>query len=170
MHGKGFAMNAKVLSVLVIVSIVSLSSGCYNFKEMLHGNGAYCGSCAVGGQAYTVAPANPGPYYGGPSVGTHGGCGGPACVPSEPVCGTEYGGAYCGGYDAGYPIDGNIIGSPAMGTGVYGMPSYDQYSQSDSWVPQDPNYVPGTLSVSDGSPVAPLQPIAPMGAPTPMQP
>lgn len=167
MHGKGFAMNAKVLSVLVVVTVLPLAVGCGNLNNWIHGRGAFCGSCSGNAPGYSVIPQTVGPIVGG-----HGGCGGPACGPvhanPEPVCGTEFGGAYYGGYDSGYPIDGNYIGSPAIGTGVYGADPYDQYNSPSGFMPNNQSYVvPGSQYETEGTQLAPMQ-AAPMQRSSPM--
>ena len=156
MHGKGFAMNAKVLSVLVVGTVLPLAVGCGNLNNWIHGRGAFCGRCSGNAPGYSVTPQSQGPIVGG--------CGGPACGPvtPEPVCGTEFGGAYLGGYDSGYPIDGGVIGSPAIGTGVYGGAPYDQYNSPSGFMPNNQSYVvPGSQYETEGTQLAPMQ-AAPM--------
>lgn len=158
MHGKGIAMNTKVLSVLVVLTVLPMSVGCGNICGWLHGRGAYCGSCAANGPGYTVVPPAAGPLIGG-----HTGCGTPQCPPlhhhPEPVCGTELGGAYYGGYDAGYPIDESVIGSPVIGNGIYDAQPYDRYSPPSGFMPNGQSYiVPGSQYEVEGTPLAPMQP------------
>lgn len=104
-------------------------------------------------------------------VGGPTGCGGPTCGPvypnPEPVCGTEFGNSYYGGYDSGYPIDGNVIGNSAIGTGVYGADPYDQYIPSSGFMPNNQSYVvPGSQYETEGTQLAPMQ--VPAMQPTPM--
>jgi hypothetical protein len=164
LHGKGFAMNAKVLSVLVVVTIMPLAAGCGSVRNLFHGRGAYCGNCATQSPGYSVIP----------SVAAPGGCGGPGCGPTmpsaEPVCGTEFGGSYYGGYDGQYLGDGNVIGGPMIGTGVYGGQPFDSYNPSNDWIPSDPNYVPNSAYTVDNNPMTTLDSGTRMGTPTPASP
>ena len=167
MHGKGFAMNTKVLSVLVVLTVLPMASGCGNLCGWLHGRGAFCGSCIGNNPAYTVIPPSAGPLIGG-----HPGCGGqgcgPVCPAPEPVCGTEFGGSYYGGYDAGYPINESVIGSPVIGNGIYGGIHHDQQIPSSGFQPYNQSYVvPGSQYEVEGMPLAPMQ-STPMSTPTPV--
>lgn len=156
MHGKGFAMNTKVLSVLVVVTVLPMAGGCGNISNWIHGRGAFCGSCVANGPAYQVVPPAAGPFVNVPQ-----GCGGPSCAPAcptpEPVCGTEFGGSYYGGYDSGYPMDESVIGSPMIGNGIYDGQPYDLNISPNGWMPNNQSYVvPGSQYETEGVPLAPM--------------
>ena len=147
-------MNAQKLAVLIAIVFVPAASGCGSVRNLLFGDGARCGACAANGPRFNIAP----PAYGGPAVPSAG-CGTPGCGAvqgGECGCGGEYGGAYYGGYDPAHP--GTIIGAPTVGNGIYGGRTIDDYN-TNNWIPADPNYVPGTIRMSDEAPVTPMLPV-----------
>lgn len=174
-------MNARLVTVLAVISMLVAAGGCGSVRNVLFGRGAACGVCPSAAPNFNVSPpaygapapyANPAPTFGSPgqSCPTPG-CGGPGY--SAPAyggpaygdscgCGGEgsyYGdGSYYGGYGGEMYPGGTVIGTPMIGTGISGGYSGDAYNLNN-WIPADPNYVPGSAVYSDGSPAGSMVPV-----------
>ena len=136
-------MNARIFSVVMAVTLVSLSSGCSGMRNFLFGRGARCGLCQrLSDAGNALNPLAPAPYT--PSAGP-GWRGEPVCGYEGPTCGYE--GPVCG-YEA--PRCGSCVGSGYLGR------RYSWGDQVDSGYGsvRDPylngQYLPGPVLPYDG--------------------
>lgn len=126
MHGKENIMNIRILSVVAVMTLVSLSSGCSGMRNFLFGRGARCGLCNSNPGGMT------GPMFGNTMQAP---CGTPSCgqpyVGQQPGGGSEYYGPapYSGeGYQCGTcgSVSSGDCGcgynDPYMSSGAVGVP------------------------------------------------
>jgi len=123
-------MNTRICSVVMVVTLVSLSSGCSGMRNFLFGRGARCGLCNSNPGGMTgpqfgntmQAPCGCGPT-GQPYAGPSQGCGTEQYGPA-PYAG---GGYSCGSCGAQPSADcGCGYADPYMSSGVIGIPQGGQ--------------------------------------------
>jgi hypothetical protein len=141
LHVKGNKMNVRLVALIATVTIVTTSGGCSGMRNFLFGRGAACGVCPSQGPNMGL----PGPELGcgmEPGCGYEPGCGhepvrrrgcglfgGGVCNGSDSCsCSGSHGfapnpyGAYSGGVNDPYAMEGEVIGSEMIGGPYNGYP------------------------------------------------
>lgn len=140
MHVKEKKMNARICSIIAVMSLMSFSVGCSGMRNFLFGRGARCGLCNR-----NAAPA---PQFGNTMQAP---CGAPTCQSaSQGGCGCNgqaYSAQPCG--NCGSTMPGNC------GCGIMSGGYVDPYMSGQmipSGVPQNGTVIapPGTTIQSDG--------------------
>lgn len=147
-------MNARIFSVVMAVTVISLSTGCSGMRNFMFGRGSRCGLCqrlsAAGDALNPMAPA---PY--GPAAQPNRGqapCPPPQNYPGRgPTCGYES--APCGNctgsgyFPGGYRCGGNVT----SGYGSINDPYLGGQSVSGDMIPYDGQIIEGPVLSDDWS-------------------
>lgn len=146
-------MNNRILSVMTVMTLVAISSGCCGMKNFMFGRGAKCGLCNLGsclpkpsfGNSMAAPCGTPAPSY-APSYAPA-----PTCQSQPaPIAAAPHADCGCQNY-AGNVYDGGVYSSGCgCGHEGYGPVSSDPYISADPIVGVPGSQVYDSGSVYDG--------------------